>query len=228
MEQVYYSNWGDELSPGHENYWKDISDISIMIGNDLISPFQRNYHLDEEDDYLNQMSSIVVLQTKEKFGEVRVYCRLGSEYIISKEYSKEVSKAEKQNESWRKFLREGIKPSHYSKWWEKSMRENYPLSPPETDEYFQKRVFEDIMHYRSVYFKYFRLFPHYKNAIISGADHSEYLFETKKEADLYIQKERVTLEKHSKEYEWDEEVVQSRYEHINKTEEIIEKIFESE
>ena len=73
VKQVYYSNWSSKLEEGHSNYWSEISNISIMIGNDLIGPFQMNYYLNGDDDYLNQISSIAVIQTKEKFGEVRVY-----------------------------------------------------------------------------------------------------------------------------------------------------------
>ena len=71
-DQIYYSNWNEKLKDGHENYWSDISDISSMIGNDLIDAFQMNYHINDGEDYLRQTTSIAVLQTKEKFWEVRV------------------------------------------------------------------------------------------------------------------------------------------------------------
>lgn len=228
VDQIYYSNWSNELKEGHENYWSDISDISVMIGNDLIGPYQMNYYLSKDDDYLKQLSSIAVLQTKEKFGEVRVYCRLGCETIIQNKYSKHVSETVRKNKEWSDFLKGGVKPKNYSKWWEKSMRDKYPLKPEEASDFWQKEIFSDIMHYRNTYLKYIRLFPHYEMAIRSGADHSEYLIDSKEEAIKYIEKEKLRLEESAKVYNWPEDVYNSSLKNVKKTEEILSKIHKIE
>lgn len=228
VKQIYYSNWSNKLEEGHENYWSDISDISIMIGNDLIGPYQMNYYLSKEDDYLKQLSSIAVLQTKEKFGEVRVYCRLGCESIIQKKYSSHASEVARKNKEWSDFMKDGTKPSSYSRWWEKSMREKYPIVPDDFEEFKDKEVFSDIMHYRNVYFKYIRLLPHYELAIRSGADHPEYLMESKEDALEYIKKEKLRLEKCKETYDWSDEIYNSSLNHVKKTEEILSKIHKIE
>ena len=223
-DQIYYSNWANKLQGGHENYWSDISDISIMIGNDLIGPYQMNYFLSEDEDYLRQMSSIAVIQTKEKFGEVRVYCRVGCEFIIQKKYSNHASKIAEKNKSWADFMKNGVKPRGHSVWWEKEMRKSYPLHPEDPEAFFKREVESDIMHYRNTYLKYIGLLPHYEKAIISGADHPEWLMRTKEEAMIYIDKKRSSLEDNSNMYGWSEEVYNSRLSNIKETEKILYKI----
>ncbi len=185
-DQVYYSNWSDVLSSGHENYWDDINDISIMIGNDLIGPYQMNYYLEKNDSYLKQLSSIAVLQTKEKFGEVRVYCMLACDSIISEKYKVEFSKAFNKNKEWKDFIAFGKKPKNYSRGWEDRMSEAYPIEAKGKESFSQECEVYDAKHYRRTYLKYFRLFPHYKKAIRSGATYPEYLFDNKKEAKEYL------------------------------------------
>jgi hypothetical protein len=224
VEQVYYSNWSDKLEVGHDDYWSDISNLSVMIGNDLIGPYQMNYFLSADDDYLKQISSIAVIQTKEKFGEVRVYCRLGCKFIIQKKYSNHASKIAEKNKSWADFIKNGIKPKGYSPWWEKSMRDNYPLSPEEPEAFFKRELESDIMHYRNTYLKYINLLPHYEKAIVSGADNQKWLFRTKEEAIGYIKKERSNLKDNSVMYDWPDEICREKLNDINEVEKILYKI----
>lgn len=223
-EQIYYSNWSDKLEGGHENYWRDISDISIMIGNDLIGPYQMNYIRKDDEDYLRQLHSIAVLQTKEKFGEVRVYCSIGCEYIISKKYSNHVSDVNKKNKEWQDFMRSGAKPAGYSKWWEKKMREEYPIQPLNKEKFYEDHINSDIMHYRNTYLKYIRLFPHYKDAILGGASFSEYLFETKEDAIKYIKEMEDEFLESKEKFEWDEDMCSMRINIIKNTKDTLFKI----
>lgn len=226
VEQVYYSNWGQTLEEGHKNYWEDIGDIAQMIGNDLISPYQMNYYIPEGEDYLKQMSSIAVLQTKEKFGEVRVYCSIGCESIISKKYAKHVSEVTKKNNQWAEFLRSQIKPPGYSSWWEKTMRAEYPISPKDFDVFSEEEVFSDIQHYRNTYMKYVRLFPHYKRSIISAADYGEYILDGKEDAKLYIEKMHKDLNESIEKFSLDEEIVSLRMKSIIDCEKNIRKLYD--
>ena len=227
-EQIYYSNWGDKLKPGHESYWDDISSLSSMIGNDLISPYQMNYFLKEGEDYLRQSSSIAVIQTKEKFGQVRVYCRLGCNSIISKKYSKHVMDIADQNKKWSNFLMFGEKPKEYSSFWERRMREKYPISPEDKDEFFLKKYKSDIFTYRNVYMRYFRMLPHYRDAMFYGADYPEYLLENGEVAKKYIADKKRKLEEDKIEYDWSDEIYKSRLEIINNQEKEFSLIYNIE
>ena len=224
-KQIYYSNWSDRLDPEHENYWEDISNISTMIGNDLIGPYQMNYYVKKDEYYLNQISSIAVLQTKEKFGEVRVYCRLGCEQIISEKYKREFDKAFCKNKEWRDFMISGKKPKHYSKSWEEKTKEAYPFEPKDKNIFREECELYDVKHYRSTYFKYYRLFPHYKSAIGSGASHPEYLMGNKEDAEEHIYSLYDNFDKNKKEYNWDEEFCAKRKNMIDKNCSILKKLY---
>ena len=68
FDQVYHSNWSDELTPGHEDYWWKIDKIAEWIGYAL----EGSIHGVQAKPCF--MSTIAVTQTKEKFGGCRIYC----------------------------------------------------------------------------------------------------------------------------------------------------------
>ena len=82
VEQIYYSNWSDELKEGHENYWSTISLIAEWIGNSLEASRRRT----TSETFWS--STIGVSQAKEKFGEVRVYCYFAMDRPVKKEYKR--------------------------------------------------------------------------------------------------------------------------------------------
>jgi len=56
-EQIHYTRWREELSPAHENYWWTVNTIAKWIAFAL----DGHPHLE-------------TLESKEKFGQCRVYC----------------------------------------------------------------------------------------------------------------------------------------------------------
>ena len=69
VEQIYYSNWSQKLKEGHEDYWNIINTIASWIGAKLME----NYGGYTLKTIGQQISTINVEDTKEKYGEVRVY-----------------------------------------------------------------------------------------------------------------------------------------------------------
>jgi hypothetical protein len=69
VEQIYHASCSDKKAP--ENYWKDIGFIASLIGSRLQS---------------TPDSTIEVSTSKEKFGEVRVYCQLAEDKNVHKKY----------------------------------------------------------------------------------------------------------------------------------------------
>ena len=76
-KQIYYSDWSDKLASGHESYWEDINDIATWMGYAM-----EGYHNG------HRVSTIRVMQTKEKFGEVRIYVALADEEFVKEKYEK--------------------------------------------------------------------------------------------------------------------------------------------
>ena len=54
------------------------------------------------------------------------------------------------------------------------------------EEFTEKQVREDLLSYRNVYLRAIRLFPRYKQAIIAGADYSQYCYPTVQEYDSHL------------------------------------------
>lgn len=86
IKDVYYFNWSDKNAP--KQYWKDIEDIANQIGAAL------------------HRAGIAVFQSKEKFGECRVYVSLSPKHI--KKYRKIYLKFKEQwPQYWNQSIRMG-------------------------------------------------------------------------------------------------------------------------
>jgi len=75
IKQIYYSNWSDELAPGHENYWSKVSAIAKVLAAQL--EFSVHGYRDRPYFY----SSIAVSDFKTKFGEIRIYCSFATPHL---------------------------------------------------------------------------------------------------------------------------------------------------
>ena len=174
VKQIYYSNWSEKLNEGHETYWQTLSLIAEWIGNSLESCRRTAGHKPFWD------STIGVSQTKEKFGQVRVYCYFAMDSAVNRKYKRLKKDTKKQNEEYHKW----INTSHCSPWMKKEYESGkYPIKIPDISEFTKECYFKDLKYYRKVYFDAFKLWPQYEKAIRNGADLSEYLFETDKELD---------------------------------------------
>lgn len=139
VQQIKYSYWGSE-KPEHKNYWSDVDNLAHLIGLAL-----------EKD------SLIGVRQTKEKFGDARVYIDMVDQ--------------EKALAAYNKLY--GTELTY----------EN--LDDPKYIEYCEKEEIKSARHYRATYLMFFNLFPQYENAIYNGADAGCYLKKTKEEYDAW-------------------------------------------
>jgi len=77
VEQIHHECWGN----GGEEYWRDITCISEFIAARLQYPLPRC------NGRVPRMSTIVVEQYKEKFGDVRIYCTLAHEGEVAKAWA---------------------------------------------------------------------------------------------------------------------------------------------
>lgn len=149
VSQVYYGSWYDKEAP--KTYWEDISNIASCIHESLDS---RHY-------------TISVVQSKEKFGTIRVYCSLADPDRMDDLYTKD---------------RDAHNHRVLSAWTyhQRNPDSRAPnINPfPSKDEWVAGRLVEDGIWYRQVYFRYVSLFPHYEYAITSAADYSDLLYKT--------------------------------------------------
>ena len=176
VEQIYYSNWSQELKKGHENYWHTIFLIAEWIGNSL----EASRRLTNQETSWN--STIGVAQTKEKFGQVRVYCYFATPNAVKKEYKRLKKRIKKQNQAYYKWKNTG----HCAPWKKKEYSSGkFPIKIPDLSEFTKECYFKDLKYYRKVYFDAFKLWPQYEKAIRNGADLSEYLFETQEELEQH-------------------------------------------
>ncbi len=103
-EQIHYNLWGSE-SIEHENYFYTISTIANWIGYALIGPRHTPYTTD-----ITPLSSICVLQTKEKFGSPRVYVSFSKDTFLedAKHYRHVYQTAIMLFPQYEKAIREGM------------------------------------------------------------------------------------------------------------------------
>ena len=197
IEQIYYSNWSEKLEKGHEDYWHIIGTIAEWIGNTL-EGCRRT-----AGNKPSWISTIGVSQTKEKFGQVRVYCYFAMDSAVNKEYKHLKKNIKKQNEGYYNW----VETSRCDPWARKEYESGeYPIKIPDISEFTKECYFKDLKYYRKVYFDAFELWPQYEKAIRNGADLHEYLFETEEELDQYydsmINKQLTWFKKDS---EWSED-----------------------
>ena len=174
FKQIYYSNWSDQLEDQHVDYWWSIASIAEWIGNALESSRRRS------SVPTSWLSTIGVSQTKEKFGEVRVYCHLALPSAVEEKYNQEVEKIKKQNIEYHNWVVTKKCPLYMEKRYKTGP---YPLKIPDLYEFTQECYLNDLKYYRRIYIDAFRLWPQYEAAIRGGADLMEYLFENEDEVD---------------------------------------------
>ncbi len=197
VKQIYYSNWSQELEKGHENYWEMINTIAHWIGNSLEATRRTTGSKPMWE------STIGVSQTKEKFGQVRVYCYFAIDSAVNKEYKRLKKSIKQQNEDYYRWKNTG-----QCDFWKKKDYNSgkYPIKTPDLSEFTKECYFKDLKYYRKVYFDAFKLWPQYEKAIRSGADLSEYLFETEEELDQHYE---TLISKHlswfKKDSQWSED-----------------------
>lgn len=80
IEQVYYKSWNDELKEGHENYWKDITDITTWIGYALVAP-------EYSDDKGLMPNSTMNVIHENKTGKIFLNVEFAFYDFVSDEYS---------------------------------------------------------------------------------------------------------------------------------------------
>lgn len=150
VEQIFYSSWYN--NDAQKDYFYTINTIADIIGAALIGflPYRNSNEYD-------RLSTISVNQTKEKFGEARVYCSLGELSLIYRKYNSynsnnkidENKHLEEQEDKVKLFAKESL--------------------------------IADKKHYRSVYMDFWKLFPQYRKSIMYGADWIEYIYPTKEQ-----------------------------------------------
>lgn len=183
VEQIYYNRWHDELAPGHEDYWWTVGTIAEWIAYALEGSIHGSLPGPQ------RMSAIAVSQYKEKFGRIRVYCTLANKAIVETFYNNECAQIDANNKRYFAWRNGEIAPEsrEYPRPWTiKTYEERYPLVVPDWDEFYAEQVRKDIKWYRYVYLSAVRLWPQYKNVIVSAADFSEYLFQTREALDAYF------------------------------------------
>lgn len=196
VPQIYYSNWSRPLEEGHEDYWWKINKIAEWISFALVGG-----HRDGGSS--SWQSTIGIAQAKEKFGEVRVYCYMAMYEAVEQKYKKHTKKIRKKNNKYREWIVSGNAPLHKVGEYKSG---KYPLEVPTVEDFTEQCYFNDMKHYRDVYFDAFRLWPQYEKAIRRGADYMEYLFETDGEIDEYFDSiMKKQLGWYSKSASWTEE-----------------------
>jgi hypothetical protein len=194
VRQVYYSSWHDKLKKTHQNYWEDISNIAELIALSL----EGGIHGASNKRY--RYSSIVVMQYKEKFGTIRVYCRLGDPTLIKEEYKEECKRIKLTNEKYQEWLRtQGDDPQDKAKYptWTISEYKSgkYPLKKPSLKVFTNSSLIRDARWYRNVYMKFISLFPKYEKAIKSAADYPYLLLNSEREINDYFDSLAASIKK---------------------------------
>ena len=223
VKQIYYSNWNQKLEEGHDDYWWKIDTISSWIGNSLEakrSGFSSMPYF---------FSTIAVLQTKEKFGQCRVYVSFASEELVSLKYKEVIKDISSKNDFYIKWKNNEIPedspfrdvPDNIVKIY----NEKYPLSIPSYSDYKELCRVEDIKYYRNVYMESIKLWPEYRNAIIFGADWPEYLYENEDDLNKYYEKIINNFkESFESKGDLDEEYAKNRLKHLHDDWNMIKKI----
>jgi len=109
VDQIYYNMWGSQ-SEEHKDYFQTIGTIANWIGYALIGPRYRPYTTE-----ITPLSSITVLQTKEKFGSPRVYVSFSKEAHLqdARHYRHVYKTAIKLFPQYEKAIRDGMDYSTY-------------------------------------------------------------------------------------------------------------------
>ena len=109
VDQIYYSMWGSQ-SEEHKDYFYTIGTIANWIGYALIGPRHKPYTTE-----IVPLTSISVLQTKEKFGSPRVYVHFSEETHLqdARHYRHTYKAAIKLFPQYEKSIRDGMDYSTY-------------------------------------------------------------------------------------------------------------------
>ena len=169
IKQIYYSNWSDELAPGHENYWSKVSAIAKVLAAQL--EFSVHGYRDRPYFY----SSIAVRDFKEKFGEIRIYCSFADPYLVKQKYEDYINVLNRSNLAYKAFQNGEEVPDWKRRMYEKLPQE-YPKKAVSLEEFSEQKYFEDACWYRQVYLDTIELFPEYEDVICGAADWDEFLY----------------------------------------------------
>jgi len=193
-DQIYYSNWNQKLKEEHKDYWWMISKISEWIGNSLES--SRSGH--SNSPFF--ISTIGVIQTKEKFGDCRVYLTLACDHLVKSRYANLVNKIEKNNLAYKEWVEfsssnsESDVSKKYDPFLVRMFEEtSFPIEIPSYEDFRAKRGIEDAIHYRRVYFDAIKLWPKYEHSIRLGSSYSEYLLKDEAAIEIYYSERIASL-----------------------------------
>jgi len=209
-EQVYYSDWNDKLAPGHEDYWNKISIIAEWIG------YALEASISGYSPMWNHLATITVQQTKEKFGQARVYTNLATHEHVEQQWKEDLTDAKEKNNRYHRWVSGDLDEENHKEITPhilSSFKYNtYPLDEPTLEEHEQQCREYDSAHYRHVYQQAFTLWPEYEYAIWSGADHPNYLFNDIEELEEYYAKQVDDINESSYLTDDDKVVATTRYE----------------
>jgi|TARA_R110000803_G_scaffold16568_2_gene45386 hypothetical protein len=174
VDQIYYNNWNGNIAPGHEDYFSKVSLIAEWIGYALESSLS-GWH-----DGWNHFATITVQQTKEKFGDCRVYCSMATYELVEKLWKEDVADIKKKNDLYHRWVAGDLDEENH-----KAVTPHilssfsgsvYPLDELTSEEFAKSCAKSDADHYRLTYQQAFMLWPEYENAIWAGADYPDLLF----------------------------------------------------
>ena len=182
VPQIRYTNWSDKLKPGHEDYWEKCDTIARWIGYALEGALTTTS--------LGCISSTIgIAETKEKYGSIRVYCYLATHHKVEKIWKTQLSEIRKQNDMYEKWINGELDQDNHrdiTPYMVGAKSKEFPLPEPDLDSLIEECIIEDTHCYRLVYMEAIKLFPEYEDAIRSGADHPEFLFEDVNELNMYF------------------------------------------
>ena len=181
IKQIYYSDWGDELASGHENYWSKVSAIAKVLAAQL--EFSVHGYSEQPCFY----SSIAVRDFKEKFGEIRIYCSFADPYLVKQKYEDYINVLNRSNLAYKAFQNGEEVPDWKRRMYEKLPQE-YPKKAVSLEEFSEQKYFEDACWYRQVYLDTIELFPEYEDVICGVADWNEFLYRDPDKLDKDFQK----------------------------------------
>ena len=182
IEQIYYGNWKDKLSPGHEDYWSKVPAIAKVLAAQL----EFSTHGWGGQPYF--YSTIAVRDFKEKFGEIRIYCSFADPYLVKQKYEDYVNGINRENLDYKAFQNGTEFPA-----WKRQNYEEHPDKYPQKfktiKEFTKDKHYEDACYYRQVYLDTVDLFPEYKDVICNAADWNEFLYTDPDKLDKHFQNE---------------------------------------
>jgi hypothetical protein len=164
VKQVRYQLWGT----GSRQYWHDIGAIAEYIAAAMNYPVPRCNGFGLPGS--GMVSTIRVDQFKEKFGDVRIYCRIAAPELVDEAYE------------------------HLRKRVDERKLDAATAFQLTKERYARQRYVDDARTYRNAYLSMVKLVPKYRDAILVAADYRELLCEDEDELERFIDKNLEGLE----------------------------------